>query len=146
MFEQIVRPFAARPIVTTSRRIARVTEATAETAILSWGTAGTVSAGSRQEDGLDLEQVGFNLNQCNEDWRQNGAPETEQVEVPVLAQSGTEIGTTTIDRIKKIRFARPATQQQQFSYVAAGVSEVIAGLRRDIPGSGTCNHSYTFNW
>lgn len=147
MFEQLVRPFAARPVTTTRRIVPVVTEAVAETATLSWGAAGTVAQGILQEEGTDLATPGFRVNMCTaEDWNQRSV-RTEEVENPIVA-AGTEIeiGKFTTNRIREITFHRKEANTQPFSYVAAGVGDVIEGLRRDIPGSSSCAAKYKFNY
>ena len=144
-FEQLVRPFAARPVIKTSRTVPASVAATAETAILTWGVAGEIPIGVKQEPGVDLETVGFNVESCNQDWQQKGTPEVEEVEKPIVNTSGTEIGNALIDRITRITFSSKK-QKQPFSYVAAGVAESIAGLRASIPGFNKCDHSYNFDY
>lgn len=145
MFEQLVRPFQTRPVTTTRRIVPVVTEAVPETAILSWGKAGTVAAGVQQPDGVDLEIAGFRLNNCAEDWNQKSVT-TEEVEAPVKNNAGAEVGKFTVNRIRDITFHRKEIAGEPFSYAAVGVSEVIAGLRRDIPGSSSCDAKYKFNY
>ena len=144
-FEQLVRPFAARPVIKTSRTVPASVAATAETAILSWGVAGELPTGVKQEPGVDLETVGFNVEDCNQDWQQKGTPETEEVEKPIVSTSGTQIGNALIDRITRITFSSKKPKQP-FSYVAAGVAESIAGLRASMPGFNKCDHSYSFDY
>lgn len=146
MFEQLIRPFSARPVTTTRRIVPIVTEAVAETAILSWGTAGTVAQGILQEEGTDLAAPGFQVNMCTaEDWNQRSVT-TEEVENPVETNSGLEIGKFTTNRIREITFHRKEANTQPFSFVAVGVADVIEGLRRDIPGSSSCAAKYRFNY
>src|SRR5688572_13415763 len=117
MFEQLVRPFAARPVTTTRRIVPVVTEAVAETAILSWGAAGTVAQGVLQPEGTDLATPGFRVNMCNaEDWNQKTVL-TEEVENPVETNSGVEIGKFTTNRIREITFSRKEANTQPFSFV-----------------------------
>ena len=145
-FEQLVRPFAARPVIKTSRTVPASVAATAETAILRWGVAGELPTGVKQEPGVDLEAVGFNVESCNQDWQQKGTPDTEEAEVPVRTSAdGPQIGVTTVERITKITFSSKQ-QKQPFSYVAAGIAESIAGLRASIPGFNKCDHSYNFDY
>jgi hypothetical protein len=146
MFEQLVRPFQSRPVTTTRRIVPVVTEAVPETAVISWGKAGTVPVGVRQPDGVDLENIettGFRLRDCSQKWKQTSRL-GEDVDIPIKTPAGTEIGKVTADRTKEITFGRRETAETQpFSYAAVGVAQVIAGLRRDIPGSNSCDAEYT---
>lgn len=147
MFEQLIRPFESRQVTNTRRIVPVVTDAVAETAILSWGKVGTVALGVQQPDGVDLLSGDFRLNRCHENWHQKGKPETEEYEVPLKNANGTDIGKAIAERIKKINFSKRNTDERQpFSYAAVGVRQVIAGLHRDIPGSDSCDHSYSLKY
>ena len=145
-FEQLVRPFAARPVIKTSRTVPASVAATAETAILRWGVAGKLPVGIKQEPGVDLETVGFTLEQCNQDWQQKGTPETEEVEKPIVNTSGGQIGTALLDRITEITFSSKSQNPPTNAFVAAAVTESISGLRASMPGFNKCDHSYNFNY
>lgn len=146
MFEQLIRPFESRSVTTTRRIVPVVSEAIPETAILSWGAAGTVALGVQQPDGVDLLAGNFRVNDCHETWNQKSV-KTESTEVPTLNPAGTAIvGKTTVERIKEIDFTRREPETQPFSYVAVGISQAIAGLRRDISGSNSCDAKYKFNY
>lgn len=148
MFEQLVRPFAARPVTTTRRIVPVVSDAVPETAVITWGKAGTVPTGTQQPDATNLENiesVGFRLHNCYENWNQKNVT-TEEATVPIMSSAGTQIGQTTVNRIREIEFSRRETQEQPFSYAAVGVASVVAGLRSSIPGSNSCDAKYKFNY
>lgn len=153
IFETIVRPFQSRPVTATRRVVSAVGEAgDPGTATLTWGEAGTVARGVKQEEGRNLELVGFNLNDCEEIWSQKGDPVTEDITTPIVTAEGGEIGTTTWKRIREIKFEKREEQGSTGSnpitnaFVASGVAESIAGLQAMVPGSGKCASTYKLRY
>jgi hypothetical protein len=148
-FEQLVRPFAARPVTTTSRVIPTVKPAVSETAILSWGVAGEIPQGVKQEAGADLTGS-FTVKQCNDDWKQKGQPETTLHDVPTLTAAGAPTGIIArVERIDKIRFEKREQQQSNPSsnaFVASAVAESVAGLKAAISGPNKCDSSFSYKW
>src|SRR5215510_14098678 len=109
MFEQLVRPFAARPVTTTRRIVPKViSEPTVEEAKITWGSAGTLPEGIVQPVGVNLENiesVGFNVKCASQNWTQ-ASRKGEDVEVPLKTAGGTTFGTIKVDRTKEISFSR----------------------------------------
>lgn len=151
MFETIVRPFQSRQVITTRRIVPSVSDGSdTGTAVLTWGEAGTIEKGAKQEEG-DLASAGFTTNCCDDTWDQKGDPVTEDIDAPVSTASGTQVGTFTTRRIREISFQNKKngpcdSDFTEFSYAAAGVAEVIAGLEADMPASRNCNATFKLNY
>jgi hypothetical protein len=143
MFEQIVRPFQSRQVITTRRIVPSVSDGSdTGTAVLTWGEAGKIERGAPQEDGLDYGTAGFNVECCNDTWDQSGQPETEDVEI----RSGV-----TVRRVRQIAFKNEHKNGcfediTSWSYVASGVAESVAGLESDIRGLRNCKATYKLNF
>lgn len=151
MFEQIVRPFQSRPVVTTRRIVPSVSDGSdTGTAVLMWGEAGKIELGAKQEEG-DLASAGFTTNCCDDTWSQKGTPITDDIDNPVTTSGGAQVGTFTTRRIRQISFQNKKngpcdSDFTEFSYAAAGVAEVIAGLEADMPASKNCNATFKLNY
>lgn len=151
MFEQIVRPFERRPVTATRRVVPSVATGDVGEAVLTWGAAGTVATGAVQEPGVDYEDVGFNIECCEGNWVQYGEPEVEPIQPPIKNMAGTQVGYAEAERIKKITFkdthkSSCYSDLRSWSYVASGVTEVMAGLKRDIPAASSCRSTYKLNF
>jgi hypothetical protein len=144
MFEQIVRPFQTRDVLQTRRIVKSLSTKTGERAFLTWGAAGTIPAGALQPPPTPAApQPGFNVIQDSPaQWVQTEEPVTEEVQV----------GGVTIKRVRAITFHTLANNLPGFeptpinSTVAAGVSDVVAGLLRDISGTRAKTATYKTTW
>lgn len=148
MFEQLVRPFQTRQVTTTKRIIPVKSEAAPQTAIISWGAAGTLPEGVVQPSAVDLESIesiGFQLHSCTENWTQADRV-GEESQLPIKTTGGAVIGNATVDRTKEITFRRREAEVQPFSFAAVGVTQVISGLRTSIPGSNSCESKFKLSY
>jgi hypothetical protein len=140
MFEYIVRPSQTQPVLATTRIVKSVSIATGATAILSWGVAGAVPAGARQLPPKVGSQTlgGFSVTNAVETWSQTDPPVTEDVQIEGV----------TIKRVREITFHTivQALDAQPFSLAAEGVTDVVAGLLRDMPGNRTKQSTYKTKW
>jgi hypothetical protein len=137
MFEQIVRPFQTQRVLSTQRIVKSLSVATGQRAFLSWGAAGAIPAGVLQKKPTPLQQPGFSIVNAMDTWTQTETPVTEDVQV----------GGATVKRVREITFdSIVASRAATFSLVAAGVSDVIAGLLADMPGNRTKSSKYNTTW
>lgn len=153
MFEQIVRPFVSRPVTATRRVVPAVSDGSdTGTAVLTWGRAGAIERGAKQEEGEDLASVGFNVECCDDVWDQKGEPEREENRGPLYA-AGTDnkIGEAVYSRVTEISFRSQKKNGcfqdlESWSYAAAGVLESIAGLEASIPAAKNCNSTFKLRY
>ena len=143
MFEQLIRPFQSRQIGTTRRLVPIKVDDTPDGATITWGSTGNLPQGVAQPKGVNLENiesVGFNLRGNIDNFHQTSR-ESEQVDVPIRDNSGTQIGTATIDRAKEITYANKNGQrllpQGNFGYTSpnfTGVGYVVPTPMEEVPG------------
>ena len=156
MFEQLVRPFAARP-VTTTRRIVPIVKADdqPEEATVFWGAVGKLPQEFVQPRSTNLENiesVGFNLRGNLDNWKQSSR-EGENIEIPIRDMDDNQIGRVTVNRVKKLTFNQPGPGQETDdstniylpNFGGAAFTEPVAskqpaeppsGLRANVPSDG----------
>jgi hypothetical protein len=157
MFEQLVRPFATRPVTTTRRIVPIQTDDVPELAIITWGAVGALPPERVQPQGTDLENiesVGFVVRGNIDNWKQS-VRESENIEIPIKDKDDNEIGKVKVNRVKKLTFNGPESNDESDSstnkylpnfsgmaeweetYTAKKEPEPPpAGLRDSVPSSG----------
>lgn len=146
MFERIIRPFQTGEVLQTKRIVKSTSIATGDTAILSWGAPGTIPAGVMQKAatpaGVPFQDGGlhgdFKVVNAEQTWTQTGTPKTENIVVDGVV----------VKRVREITFntINPASNPPSNAFVAGAISNVIAGLVRDIEGSRASSATYKTTW
>lgn len=160
MFEQLVRPFAARPVTNSRKIVPVVIQESVETAAITWGVSGTLPTEVAQPSATTLENimaVGFNIRGSVDKFNQSSR-RSEFVDVPIRDEGGTQIGTTTVDRVKSITYsqrnrvsggANPNTVNTAYlpNFTGVAGSAAPTGLRAAVPANDvsqiTLSHSYS---
>jgi len=173
MFEQLVRPFTARAIITTRRVVPVKIDDTPEDAAITWGSTGKLPQGAVQPKSTNLENiesVGFNIRGSIDKFHQTSR-ESEQVAVPIRDNGGNQIGTATIDRAKEIVYAGRNSKGEPYlpnfgynqnystdgsggKYTAympdftgvAAASDPPAGLRKEVPSANVSQRTDTYSF
>lgn len=135
MFEQLVRPFQSRQILTTRRVVPVKVDDTPGEAKIAWGNVGSLPKEVVQPKGVNIENimdVGFNIRGNIDNWHQSSR-EPEYVDVPIKDADGNEIGSVTLDRAKQIGYDKKVDPYDWEKNPSAGYFPNFHGVARPPP-------------